>query len=53
MQPPLWLGHLQPNRLRARPAQDHSSDARTSVTPAFASSLAFAESVLRVTARTS
>ena len=30
-----------------------SSDARTSVTPAFASSLAFAESVLRVTARTS
>ena len=29
-----------------------SSDARTSVTPAFASSLAFAESVLRVMART-
>jgi hypothetical protein len=30
-----------------------SSDARTSVTPAFASSLAFADSVLGVTARTS
>jgi hypothetical protein len=29
-----------------------SSDARTSVTPAFARSLAFAESVFRVTART-